>query len=169
MSFVTRLGVVSDTHLPRFGRALPTPLLRALDGVDAILHLGDFTGDETPALFEALAPFEAVAGNNDGPALHARFARRLIISVAGIRIGMVHGDSPTARQPARLYARQAFGDAPLALLCYGHSHIPELVQEGPRLVLNPGSPTDKRRMKDYSCALVTVRDGLIDAQLIRWT
>src|SRR5512143_4030455 len=64
-----KVGVVSDTHLPRFGDRLPPGLRRGLgeQGVELILHLGDFTGPRVPSLFETLAPLEAVAGNNDPP------------------------------------------------------------------------------------------------------
>jgi len=59
---VTVIGVVSDTHLPRFGRALPRALERGLRraGVTRILHLGDFTEPLAAELFEAIAPFDAV-------------------------------------------------------------------------------------------------------------
>ena len=165
MSGIVRLGVVSDTHLPHFGHVLPDPLVRAFDGVDAILHLGDFTGAEVPGLFEAIARLEAVAGNNDGPDLVRRFGRQKILTINGVRIGMIHGDAPAARIPARLWARQAFAAERPDLICYGHSHVPELVQDGQTLVLNPGSPTDRRRMPDFSCAVVTLRDGAITAEL----
>ena len=69
-----RIGLVSDTHLPRFGRVLPRALrlgLRA-ERVDLILHLGDHTAPWVADLFEPIAPFDAVAGNNDGPELVER-------------------------------------------------------------------------------------------------
>lgn len=169
MSGTIRVGVVSDTHLPHFGRRLPLPLRRGLDDVDAILHLGDFTGDDVPALFEDIAPFEAVAGNNDGPAIIRAYGRQKIITLGGIRIGMIHGDAPAARIPARQWARHAFAADGLDLICYGHSHVPELAQEGQTWILNPGSPTDRRRMPDYSYAIVTLRDGAIAADIIRWS
>lgn len=159
-SDVLRIGVVSDTHLPHFGRSLPRVLAEGLAGVDLILHLGDFTGADVPALFEAIAPLEAVAGNNDGPELILRFGRRKVITIAGVRIGMMHGDDP--RFPARITVRHAFADDPPDVVCYGHSHIPECTQEGGTWYVNPGSPTDKRRMPDFSYAILTVRDGMVD-------
>ncbi|MEJ7749052.1 MAG: metallophosphoesterase family protein, partial [Candidatus Limnocylindrales bacterium] len=70
-----RIGVVSDTHLPQYGTALPRGLRDGLfeAGVGLILHLGDFTEPPVAALFEALGPLDGVAGNNDGPELVARF------------------------------------------------------------------------------------------------
>jgi hypothetical protein len=53
-------------------------------------------------------------------------------------------------------ARRTFTD--VDMVCYGHSHIPECVQEAGVWYLNPGSPTDKRRMPDYTYAII--EDGI---------
>jgi putative phosphoesterase len=160
---VTRIGVVSDTHLPRFGRVLPTRLVEGLRtaGVELILHLGDMTGDFVPGLFEQIAPFDAVAGNNDGPELVERFGRRKVVDVDGIRIGMVHGDLGVGRTTPERAARSFHRDEVDLVLC-GHSHIPIVtaLDDGRRL-LNPGSPTDKRRQPRHSWALVEVDAGAI--------
>jgi len=153
-----RIAVVSDTHLPRFGRALPRALVTgfAAAEVELILHLGDFTSMEVPTLFEAIAPFEAVAGNNDGPELVERFGRRKVLELAGIRLGLTHGDLGLGRSTPDRAATTFAGDA-VDLVLFGHSHIP-LVRRVPdgRWLVNPGSPTDKRRQPRYSWALVTI-------------
>lgn len=164
MADTARVGVVADTHLFRRGRELPAALRDGLAGVDLIVHLGDFTDPGVPALFEAIAPLEAVAGNNDGPDLVMRFGRRRVLTVAGARLGLVHGDHP--RWPARVAARQAFGDDRMDVVCYGHSHVPELAQEAGIWYVNPGSPTDKRRLPDFTYALLTIRAGHVDPALI---
>ncbi|MFN3432523.1 MAG: metallophosphoesterase family protein, partial [Candidatus Sericytochromatia bacterium] len=66
------IGLVSDTHLPRFGRRLPAPLVNGLQGhgVSRILHMGDLTSPAALEWLSAIAPVDAVAGNNDGPELH---------------------------------------------------------------------------------------------------
>jgi putative phosphoesterase len=156
-----RIGVVSDTHLPRFGRALPRALRDALASarVDRILHAGDFTAPDVVALLEAIAPLDAVAGNNDGPALVERFGRRRIVEADGARIGLVHGDvGPGRTTPER--AARAFGGDEVDVVVFGHSHIPlvERLADG-RWLLNPGSPTDKRRQPRYSWAILDIRDG----------
>jgi uncharacterized protein len=162
-----RAGVVSDTHLPRFGRRLPGQLVRGLEAahVELILHLGDFTGAEVPALFEVLAPFDAVAGNNDGPELVERFGRRKVLDVGGVRIGLTHGDLGLGRTtPER--APRTFAPDEVDVVLFGHSHIP-LVQRllDGRLLVNPGSPTDKRRQPRYSWALLTIEGGRVAAEL----
>ena len=162
-----RIGVVSDTHLPRFGRALPEALVAGLTvaRVELILHLGDFTGPEVPALFEALAPFDAVAGNNDGPELVARFGRRKVLDVRGARLGLTHGDlgaGPTT--PER--AARTFAAGEVDAVLFGHSHIPlaERLPDG-RWLVNPGSPTDKRRQPRRSWALLEIGDGEVRPEL----
>jgi len=153
---VTKIGVVSDTHLPRFGRALPRALVRGLQraGVTRIVHLGDLTDPLAVPLFEAIAPFDAVAGNNDGPELRARFGRRKIVLVEGVRIGMVHGDGKRGTTKSR--ALDAFAEDEADVILFGHSHRPSVGREGRRLIANPGSPTDKRLNPLYSYAILTV-------------
>ena len=153
---MTKIGVVSDTHLPRFGRALPRALVRGLQraGVTRIVHLGDLTDPLAVPLFEAIAPFDAVAGNNDGPELRARFGRRKIVLVEGVRIGMVHGDGKRGTTKSR--ALDAFAEDEADVILFGHSHRPSVGREGRRLIANPGSPTDKRLNPLYSYAILTV-------------
>jgi uncharacterized protein len=72
---MTTIGLVSDTHFPRFGRALPRALEDGLRcaKVERIFHMGDLTDALAIPLFEAIAPFDAVAGNNDPDEIWARF------------------------------------------------------------------------------------------------
>ena len=162
-----RLAAVSDTHLPKFGKALPRALVEAIRTarIDRIVHLGDFTEPFVPALFEALGPFDAVAGNNDGPELVARFGRRKVLEIDGLRIGLTHGDLGLGgTTPQR--ARGAFASEAVAAVLFGHSHAPlvERVPGGPLLV-NPGSPTDRRAQPRYSWALVEIDGGAVRAEL----
>jgi len=155
---VTVVGVVSDTHFPRFGRALPRALERGLRraGVSRILHLGDLTDLLAVELFERIAPFDAVAGNNDGAAIRERFGRKKIVPVEGVRIGMVHGDGK--RGTTRSRALDAFEGEDVDVVLFGHSHRPLVGRERGVLIANPGSPTDKRLNPFYSYAVLTV-DG----------
>ena len=126
-----RLAAVSDTHLPKFGKALPQALVDAIVAarIDLIVHLGDFTEPFVPALFEALGPFDAVAGNNDGPELVARFGRRKVLEIDGLRIGLTHGDLGLgSTTPQR--ARGVFASEAVAAVLFGHSHAPLVEIDG---------------------------------------
>jgi hypothetical protein len=161
-----KVGVVSDTHLPRFGDRLPAGLRRGLgeEGVELILHLGDFTGPAIPGLFETLAPLEAVAGNNDPPALVRRFGRRKVLTLGGVRIGMVHGDGTRGTTMSRSLG--SFEKDRVDVICFGHSHQPVCEQRGGIWLVNPGSPTDKRTQPRYSYAILEIRRSRVAPRLV---
>jgi hypothetical protein len=160
-----KVGVVSDTHLPRFGDELPAALVAGLrrERVALILHLGDFTGPDVPDLFEALAPLEAVAGNNDPPAIARRFGRRKIVTVGGVRIGLVHGDGSRGTTVSRSLA--AFRPGEVDAICFGHSHQPLCETRDGLWLVNPGSPTDKRTQPRYSYAILDIARGRVVPRL----
>jgi putative phosphoesterase len=165
-----RLAVVSDTHLPRFGMALPRELLAgfARERVQRILHAGDWTTPLAVDLLEAVAPVDGVAGNNDGPELHERFGTRRVLDVDGVRIAITHGHLGTGRTTEERATNVFAGDEGLAAIVFGHSHVPVIRRPatGPWLI-NPGSPTDKRRQPAFTWALVTIDHGaLAGAEII---
>lgn len=155
-----RVGLVSDTHMPRFAKALPAALQHGLidHRVELILHLGDFTSPVVADLFQQFAPFDAVAGNNDSDEIRRRFGRRKILAVEGLRIGMTHGDG--ARKSTLQRALDAFASESVDVILFGHSHVPYCATHGNVWLINPGSPTDKRRMPQYSWCLLEIREGL---------
>jgi putative phosphoesterase len=158
---MTVLGIVSDTHLPRFGRALPRALVTGLRSlaVDRILHCGDLTDLLAIDLLAQIAPVDAVAGNNDGDEIRARFGRKKILTIDAVRIGLVHGDKGAHAAPRN--AREAFAGAEVDVICFGHSHRPLREQQDGPLMLNPGSPTDKRMNPRYSYGTLYVDAGRI--------
>ena len=158
------VGVVSDTHLPRFGRELPPALVRGLTraNVDVIAHCGDLTERVAIELLETIAPVIAVAGNNDGKKLHAELGERKIIEAEEARIGIVHGHAGKGRSTAdRAFC--AFADDRVDAILFGHSHIPYRGRRDGVLLFNPGSPTDKRMNPAYSYGVVRIEGGRIRA------
>lgn len=139
---VSRIGVLSDTHIPARARCLPPDLLDRLQGVDLILHAGDLVDEGILAELEAIAPVEAVAGNMDPPHLHERLGRKKLLYVNDFKIGLIHGDGQRWTTPRR--AEEAFAGLDPALIVFGHSHRP-LYEEGRKtLLFNPGSCIDPR-------------------------
>jgi putative phosphoesterase len=165
---MTVLGIVSDTHLPRFGRALPRALVAGLADakVARIVHCGDMTDLLAVDLLEAIAPVDAVAGNNDGAVICERFGRKKILTIDGVRIGVIHGDIGAHAATANAVA--AFADEAVEVICFGHSHRPLCEQRASRLLLNPGSPTDKRMNPRYSFATLTVDAGRVLAARLHY-
>jgi uncharacterized protein len=161
---VTRLAVISDTHLPRGARRLPDRCVALLRGADAILHAGDFSSAATLAELRALGPpLHAVYGNVDEPAVLAQLPAARLLEIDGVRIAMVHDSGPAAGRMARM--RKRFPDADAVV--FGHSHIP-LHETGPDgfQLFNPGSPTDRRRQPVHTMGLAEVRDGEVRFELV---
>jgi putative phosphoesterase len=149
-----RLLMVADTHVPKRARDLPAQVWDEVDRADVVLHAGDWVDLETFERLEQRARrLVAVHGNNDGPALRARMPEVAEVDLGGLRFAMIHDSGPAARRPERLAA--AFPSADVVV--FGHSHIPWDTQEpgGPRL-LNPGSPTDRRRQPACTYLTATV-------------
>jgi uncharacterized protein len=160
-----RIAIVSDTHLPRGSRRLPEACVARLRAADLILHAGDFVAASVLRELEALGPpVAAVHGNVDEPALRARLPERRVVEAGGTRIGMVHDAGPSRGRLARLRAAFAGCDA----VVFGHSHVPllEVDAESGFQILNPGSPTDRRRQPVHTMGEAEVRDGSIAFALV---
>ncbi|MEU5256562.1 metallophosphoesterase family protein [Streptomyces longwoodensis] len=161
-----RLLLVSDTHLPKRAKVLPAPLLDEIPRADVVVHAGDWVDTATLDLLEERSRrLVAVYGNNDGPALRARLPEVAYADLGGLHFGVVHETGPAQGREARCAAR--FPD--LDVLVFGHSHIPwdTTASTGLRL-LNPGSPTDRRRQPHCTYLTAAVTDGrLTDVVLHR--
>ncbi|WP_053757059.1 MULTISPECIES: metallophosphoesterase family protein [Streptomyces] len=161
-----RLLLMSDTHLPKRAKALPEQLLAELPHADVVFHAGDWVDTATLDLLESRCRrLVAVYGNNDGAELRARLPEVAYAVLDGLRFAVVHETGPAQGREARCAAR--FPDADV--LVFGHSHIPwdTTAPTGLRL-LNPGSPTDRRRQPDCTYLTAVVADGaLADVTLHR--
>ena len=139
----TRLLLISDTHVPKRARQLPDVLWRAVEDADLVLHAGDWVElalhDELARRARALI---GVHGNNDGLELRAVLPEIARETIDGIRFSMIHETGAASGREAR--ADAAFPDTDV--LVFGHSHIPwDTVSPRGLRLLNPGSPTDRRR------------------------
>ncbi|MEU7282427.1 metallophosphoesterase [Streptomyces sp. NPDC045431] len=161
-----RLLLTSDTHVPKRARQLPAELLDAVDRADVVLHAGDWVDAATLDLLESRARrLIAVYGNNDGPDLRARLPEVAHADLGGLRFAVVHDTGPAQGRERRCEERFPGLD----VLVFGHSHIPwDTTAPGGLRLLNPGSPTDRRRQpyRTYMTALVT-GGRLTEAELHR--
>jgi uncharacterized protein len=161
-----RLLLVADTHVPKRARALPTQVWEEVDRADVVFHAGDWVEERLLDELEARSSrLVAVYGNNDGPGLRRRLPEVAEVDLEGLRFAVVHETGAAQGRERRCADR--FPDADV--LVFGHSHIPwdSTAATGLRL-LNPGSPTDRRRQPYCTYLTVTVCDGrLEDLQLHR--
>ncbi len=157
-----RLVVVSDTHIPDFAARVPRPVLRAAARADLILHAGDVTSTAVLDELSELAPLRVALGNNDGEDVAAWGAQPEVhVEVGGVGVAMLHVAGPSKGRESRL--RRRFPHA--GLVVFGHSHIPiDAEVDGLRL-LNPGSPTWKRRQPVATFATVSIEEGRVRARI----
>ncbi|WP_311082849.1 metallophosphoesterase family protein [Paenibacillus polymyxa] len=159
-----KIIVLSDTHMPHRGKTLPSRLVQELKSSDLILHAGDWTDWFVYERLAEFAPVQGIAGNNDGMDIVERLGYQRIVEAEGKRIGMVHGHG--WRGTTENIALNTFKGETLDCLIYGHSHIPVVKTIDGQLVLNPGSPTDKRGEDEYSFIVLTIEAGQMEAELV---
>lgn len=122
----------------------------------------------TAALEELRAlgpPVEAVWGNADTPELRSLLPRELVVKVETARIGLVHVPGPRVGREARLRARFPGCDA----IVYGHTHLPQVEHFEGTWILNPGSPTERRRAPRRSLLLLDVVGETLTPRLVPLT
>lgn len=157
---MTTLAVIGDTHIPQRAHDLPRSCWRHIESSDAVLHAGDVLSRTFLERIRAVKPVHVVRGNNDREL--GDVPATVVLKVGGVRIGMVHDSGARAGRRRRL--RVLFPQA--RVVVYGHSHIPFLEDDGELLVLNPGSPTDRRRMPTFTMALLRIERTDVGAELV---
>jgi putative phosphoesterase len=152
--------VIADTHIPRRAEVLPEGLEPYFKRANLAMHAGDLMD---PALLNELAtyaPVRVVRGNLDPPEADLPVTRELCCG--GVRIAMIHDSGRKEGRRNRL--KRLFPDA--RVVVFGHSHIPFLEDEDGLLLLNPGSPTDKRRQPEHTFALLYIEEGSVRAEIL---
>ena len=133
----------------------------AVDDAEVVVHAGDWVSVELLDALEARAKrLVGVFGNNDGPPLRARLPEVARVELAGVRLAVVHETGAAAGRERRCAA--AYPD--VDVLVFGHSHIPwdSSAATGLRL-LNPGSPTDRRRQPTHTWMTAELAAGVVRA------
>jgi putative phosphoesterase len=160
-----RLLLLADTHVPRRAKDLPPRVWEQVDRADVVVHAGDWVDVRLHDALELRCQrLLACWGNNDDPELRARLPEVARATIEGVRLAVVHETGSSAGREQR--AAAAYPD--VDLLIFGHSHIPwdTVTPSGLRL-LNPGSPTDRRRQPVCTYMTVELRDARVgDVQLL---
>ena len=165
-----KIGLISDTHLS--GR-VPQAIVRALAGVDLILHAGDLTALGVLKYLEAVAPVTAVQGNMDLPGVLLDLPLKTIVEADGRRIGLIHGhhvphpdrvlSQPLDFEAMHAYLLSEFRDEGVDCIVYGHTHQAHVATVDNVLIVNPGSAT---RAKVNSVGLLTASPDALRAEIV---
>jgi len=147
------IGVVSDTH-----GLLRPQVLPLLEGVDAILHLGDVGDPEILLRLAAIAPVTAIRGNVDthGPCSHLPEAE--VVTLVERNLYLLHDVQRLDLDPAA---------AGFAAVLFGHSHKPEIRHVKGVLYFNPGSCGPRRFQLPTTCGRLTIQpNGQIQPEIL---
>jgi putative phosphoesterase len=159
-----RLLIISDTHVPARAKDLPVRLWDEVSAADLVFHAGDWvTARLVEELTERSARLVGVYGNNDGADVRQRLPEVARVILKGLRIAVVHETGGKAGREVRADVDYPDTD----LLIFGHSHIPwDSVSPAGLRLLNPGSPTDRRRQPACTYLTAEIADGqLADVRL----
>ena len=154
--------VISDTHIPKVGDSLPRAVLEAAREADLVLHAGDLVEMRVLDELRALAPVRAVAGNMDQPEVSSVLPQQVTVEVEGKLIGLTHGSGPPMGIERRVLSRFSGVDA----VVFGHTHKACVEESRGVLLVNPGTPTDRRFSERLSYAVLNIENGVIDASIV---
>jgi len=152
-----KLGIVSDTHIPDIIGEIPSWVISGLVDCDLIIHAGDITGSEVLAELREIAPVKAVQGNCDGSDLTEELELSWQFEIEGINIALTHGHIIQGD----LITGLTYSFTEADLIIFGHTHNAFYQELENQVLLNPGSPTVRKRKKYYSFARVELKAGQI--------
>jgi putative phosphoesterase len=146
------IGVISDTH-----GLLRPQAVKALAGVELIIHAGDIGNPKVLAGLERVAPVQAVRGNTDRGDWAAALPTARVVEVGEVHLYVLHELFCLDLDPAA---------AGLTAVIFGHSHEPHLEHKNGVLYLNPGSAGPRRFTLPVTLFLLRVQDASLKAQLV---
>jgi putative phosphoesterase len=145
------IGIISDTH-----GLLRPEAVKALHGVDRILHGGDVGDASVLEGLRKTAPVVAVRGNNDKGAWADELPQWEVVELEDVFVYLIHDLKEMDIVPAGNFQ----------VVVSGHSHKPSVVEQRGVLYVNPGSAGPQRFTLPISIALLTIEGGEPSAEIV---
>ena len=146
------VGVISDTH----GILVPAAI-KALHGVDLIIHAGDIGNTGVMDKLKSIAPVVAVRGNMDMSKELRELPQTEAIQVGDTLLYIIHDINQLDIAPLK---------ADFDAVIFGHLHYPSVAKYSGVLFLNPGSASQPRRRSSASLAFLDIRGSSITTQIM---
>jgi len=159
---MARVILVADTHIPKVGSTLPGRLMEECEGADLILHAGDLIEMSVVEELSSLAPTRAVMGNMDLPEVKSLLPEKTVVEVEGKLVGIIHGWGPPMGIERRVMSRFSGVD----VVVFGHTHKALITERKGTMLVNPGTPNDRRFSSRLSCAVLSIENGIITPEII---
>lgn len=152
-----KIVVTADTHLNEGGK-VPSRLKHELETAELIIHAGDWKSMDVYTDLSKYGEVKGVYGNVDDEDIQEHLPAKEILNLSNFKIGIVHGHGNKKTTEKR--AIEAFAGDNADVIISGHSHIPMIRYFKSALLLNPGSPTDKRTLPYYSFAILELDEDI---------
>ncbi len=131
--------------------------LKALKGVDLIIHAGDIGSSQVLNALSEIAPVVAIRGNNDRADWAQALPERRTVEVAGHKFYLLHNLKELDLEPHQ---------AGYQVVISGHSHKPAISWQTGLLFINPGSAGPRRFNLPVSLALLNLEQASIVPEII---
>ena len=147
-----RIGLISDTH-----GLVRAEALKALAGVELIVHAGDIGKPEVLNRLQAIAPVAAIKGNNDTAPWARHIPEVLDLHVKDRTLRVIHN---VRDSESNLH------EAGIAVVISGHSHKPSVESRDNVLFVNPGSAGPRRFKLPVTVGLLLLQNADVHAEII---
>ena len=158
-----KIVILSDTHVKKHSDKLFKLIDNLFKEADMIIHAGDYVSSSVVSKLREHKNFVGVWGNNDKGYIRDLLKEKMIISVEGYKIGLCHGHGASKNTLESAYNQ--FSADRVDIIIFGHSHQPLILTKNKVLMINPGSPSYKRREPWYSYVILEIQDKKINVQL----
>lgn len=167
-----KIALLADTHATWYDPTLPANLYHELSRIDTVLHAGDFVCIDLYEKIDKITDLIAVHGNEDEPEITNRLPAKRMVTIAGVKIGLIHG-----HQAPMLAGRQSLASVDYALakmdsfyrylidelpeaeiIVFGHFHKPMTRKFDGRLLINPGCGSARAENRSYATLEIDAYD-----------
>lgn len=149
---ITTVGLISDTH-----GLLRPGAVKALEGVDMILHAGDIDNMIVLEDLGLIAPLYAVRGNMDFKPGVTELPEYITVPAGPVSIGVIHDVHRLEKDPA---------GAGLSAIVSGHTHKAAVGGGHGVLYINPGSAGPRRSGRPPSVGILEIAKDRIVPRII---
>jgi len=135
MGKTSKIGILSNTHIPTRARELPGRLIESFRDVDHIIHAGDYVNFSVIEDLQKIAPVTGCYGNMDPTFLKNKLPKVATIKIEDWVIKVIHD----LGRGSRIKELQKSG---VNIVVHGHTHKSSIKREKNLLIINPGSATN---------------------------
>ena len=165
---MTSLLIVGDTHVRAWEDEINPKLRNLIADADLAIHCGDWVSLEAVDGFKNDAKNHAiVSGNSDPRELRDTIPYIEIIEIEQVRIGITHpawaGPEPSLDELLLDFPSKTFGV--LDVICYGHTHVPEINSYKNITFVNGGQGYSSLFVPGTYATIEISKSGHIDAQI----